>query len=244
MNQIQKCIYPFARSYLLQILTNHLGTVIEQEDKIICYVKSSIFKNQKNYLAIQCPGIGEKEEKIAHFFHLNKPIYYVFQNMKFLSNSSILGYQNGNTHIFIKNCEFPLGIDIVGFDQCVIKDTSIDLTSSYCSISTECLKMKNVTINDPFESSASLDSFVKIEANKIYLKSSTIGKENEEKLKVNIEANERCVLSDSQIYGKNIKLMSPLLDMQNSILQEKENIQIHSSHLTYTKKNKLSMVGR
>ena len=230
MNQIQKCIYPFARRYALQHFTNHLGTVIEHEDKIICYIYPHLF-NQQDF---DCTGIKKKEEKIAHFFGLNKPIYYVFQNIKFTTIPNIDGYLDKNINVLIKNCQFPYGLTLIGFDKCVIKDSNIYPTGNFW-ISTKKLSMKNVTIQNPYEFLSS-EYIIPICADEIIMKSSHIGKENEDNLNVSMSACDKCVCSDSQIYGKNIKLHSPHLDMQNSILQEKEDIQIHTNKLTYTKK--------
>ena len=233
MNQIQKSIYPFARRYLLQYFTNHLGTVVEHEDKIICYIYPHLFNKQD----FDCTGIIEKEEKIANFFGLNKPIYYVFQNIKFTIIPNIVGYLDKNINVLIKNCEFPYGLTLIGFDKCVIKDSKIYPSGNFW-ISTKKLSMKNVTIQNPFEFLSSKYN-IPICAEDITMKSSHIGKENEDKLNVSISATEKSIFSDSQIYGKKIELFCPHLNLHNSFLQETENIQIHTNKLVYSKKKRL-----
>lgn len=223
-------MYPFARRYLLQYFTNHLGTAVEHEDKIICYVYPHLFNKQD----FDCTGIHKKEEKIANFFGMNKPIYYVFQNINFTTIPNINGYLSETINIFIKNCQFPYGLTLIGFDKCVIKDSNIYPTGNFW-ISTKKLSMKNVTIQNPFEFLSS-EYNIPICADEIIMKSSHIGNENEDKLNVSMSACDKCVCSDSQICGKKIELYSPHLNLHNSYLYEKEDIQIHTNKLTYTKK--------
>ena len=221
MNPIQKCIYPFARVYLLQVLTNHLGSVIETKDKIICYVKPSMVKEQ----FFDCTGIHTEEENITHFFHMNKPIYYVFQNMKFSSFPYINGCGEKNVNLLIKNCDFPYGASIVGFDKCVMKDTQI-VSNKNLFINADKVSFKNVVMEN---------QFVQIEANEMIMSFSQIGTENEEKSKVSFSA-EKAKFLHSQIYGRNIDLYVSQLNLQNSCLHEKEDIEIHTNELIYTKK--------
>ena len=81
MNIFKKVLYIVTRSYLKKYFTGHLGKVVEDDDKITCYVKKSKIKKGGYHYTISCFGIGDVQKKVAKVFNLNKPIFYVIDGI-------------------------------------------------------------------------------------------------------------------------------------------------------------------
>ena len=63
MNIFKKALYNIARPYAMKYLTGNLGKVVEDDEKITCYVKR--IKVKDYHYTIACFGIGENQEKFA-----------------------------------------------------------------------------------------------------------------------------------------------------------------------------------
>lgn len=99
----------------------NIGKIVEENDKIICYVNKKMFeKNRKEKNNIKLNGFmpcskieTEENEKLD----LNKKVYYVFDNINF--DSHIFLSSRMGTNILFKNCVFNKGIDILSSDEVV-----------------------------------------------------------------------------------------------------------------------------
>lgn len=83
MNTFKKALYNITRPSAMKYLTGNLGKVVEDDEKITCYVKRSKVKKKDYHYTIACFGIGENQEKVAKAYNLNKPICYVIDGLKF-----------------------------------------------------------------------------------------------------------------------------------------------------------------
>lgn len=83
MNKFKKILYYVTRPFVKNYLTSNLGKVVEDDEKITCYVKKSKVKKKDYNYTIACFGIGEDEDKkkIAKAFKLDKPIRYVIDGL-------------------------------------------------------------------------------------------------------------------------------------------------------------------
>ena len=142
MNTFKKALYNITRPSAMKYLTGNLGKVVEDDEKITCYVKRSKVKKKDYHYTIACFGIGENQEKVAKAYNLNKPICYVIDGLKFKKHQVyIFGYNN--CEVIIKNCDFGLGLHIHVNDKCTLDNTNIT-TFSYLSIGANKLVIKNV----------------------------------------------------------------------------------------------------
>lgn len=103
------------QGYIKEVISN-IGDIVETEDSITCYVDQKKFdksrrkRNQRYHL--QLNGMNthyEKSKNVVNKFKLNKPVYYVFENITFDSFIKISSYF---ANITFKNCTFDMGLDI------------------------------------------------------------------------------------------------------------------------------------
>ena len=85
-NTIIKNLSNFVRNLIIMDITGNLGKIIEDEDKITCYVKKSRCKKERYHYTIACTGISKKNKDLAKKYHINKPICYVLDGLEFKKN--------------------------------------------------------------------------------------------------------------------------------------------------------------
>ncbi len=129
----------------MNYLTNNLGEVIEDDEKITCYVKKNKIKKNKNIkysYAIDCSGIenDDHRKKIAKAYNLDKPICYVFDGFELRGNLSIF---SGSCEVIIKNCSFDLGLFVIAGGKITLDNTYINIFN-YLSIYANELVIKNM----------------------------------------------------------------------------------------------------
>ena len=145
MNKFKKALYDITRIYAKNYLTGNLGDVVEDDEKITCYVKRSRIKKKDYCYVISCHGIGQAQKKIADTYKLNKPICYIIDGIELKKNKVyIFGYDN--CEVIIKNCSFELDLCVHVNGKCTLDNTNIK-TFSYLSISAEKLVIKNMNSN-------------------------------------------------------------------------------------------------
>lgn len=106
MNIVKKTIYNIVRNKLLKRMTNNLGEIIEEEDKIICNV--SVYKMQQLVdepcydLIVRGNTIMEKE--IMDLYNLNKPVHFIIKDALFYNHLSIAA--STTVDFTFENCKF------------------------------------------------------------------------------------------------------------------------------------------
>ena len=125
-NTIIKNLSILVRNLIIMDITGNLGKIVEDEDKITCYVKKSRCKKERYHYTIACRGISKKNKELAKKYNINKPICYVLDGLEFKEDRVyIFGYNN--CEVIIKNCTFDfniyLNISING--KCTIENTII-----------------------------------------------------------------------------------------------------------------------
>lgn len=142
MNKFKKVLYNITRPSAKKYITGNLGKVVEDDEKITCYVKKSKIKKKDYHYTIACFGIGEEQEKVAKAFKLDKPICYVIDGIDLKKHKVyIFGYNN--CEVIIKNCNFGLDLCIHVNGKCTLDNTNIT-TFSYLSIGANELVIKNM----------------------------------------------------------------------------------------------------
>ena len=102
-----------------------IGTIVEEEDKITCYVTQKLLnKNSKEvFYKLNCRGfdpIGEDFQKIVKNLKLNKTVYYIFDGINF---DTAVQIASTSCNIIFRNCTFhSLGIGIMWADNIIFEN--------------------------------------------------------------------------------------------------------------------------
>ena len=108
-------VYRKARENHLKRFISDIGKIIEEEDRIICYVKQKPLNKYKenegtyNLKLNDMDLITEGIKEITEEFKLNKPVYYIFDGIKFNTSLEITSI---GTNIIFRNCTFNKNINI------------------------------------------------------------------------------------------------------------------------------------
>ena len=208
MNTFKKALYNITRPSAMKYLTGNLGKVVEDDEKITCYVKRSKVKKKDYHYTIACFGIGENQEKVAKAYNLNKPICYVIDGLKFKKHQVyIFGYNN--CEVIIKNCDFGLGLHIHVNDKCTLDNTNIT-TFSYLSIGANELVIKNVDSKQINAISSESNIYFGAD-NRIEVIDSNIGCQNEN-INVSFLATNELNIVNSKIIGKEVECKSSTIN--------------------------------
>lgn len=212
MNKFKKALYDVTRIYAKRYLTGNLGKVVEEDEKITCYVKRSKIKKKDYHYTIACFGIGEEQEKVAKAFKLNKPICYVIDSIDLKKHKVyIFGYNN--CEVIIKNCNFGLDLHIHVNGKCTLDNTNIT-TFSYLSIGANELVIKNMDSEQIRVVSS--ESNIGFGANdKIDVIDSNVGNKKKN-IKVSFTATNGLNIANSSITGKEVECESSVINVDES----------------------------
>ena len=214
MNKFKKALYDVTRIYAKNYLTGNLGKVVEDDEKITCYVKKGKVKKKDHNYTIACFGIGEDEDKkkIAKAYKLDKPICYVIDGLELKKHKVyIFGYND--CEVIIKNCSFGLDLCVHVNGKCKLDNTDIK-TFSYLSISANELVIKNMS-SDQIEV-ISPKSHISFGANdKIDVIDSNVGNKKKN-IKVSFTATNGLNTVNSSITGKEVECESSVINVDES----------------------------
>lgn len=214
MNKFKKALYDITRIYAKNYLTGNLGKVVEDDEKITCYVKKGKVKKKDHNYTIACFGIGEDEDrkKIAKAYKLDKPICYVIDGLELKKHKVyIFGYND--CEVIIKNCSFGLDLCVHVNGKCKLDNTDIK-TFSYLSISANELVIKNMS-SDQIEV-ISPKSHISFGANdKIDVIDSNVGNKKKN-IKVSFTATNGLNIVNSSIIGKEVECESSVINVDES----------------------------
>ena len=114
-NKIDMFNYNKEREEVIKRWICNIGEIVEEEDRIICYVKQDLLVNKCRYICdyLLLDGLfaGDKfyiEQR--NRLNLNKPVFYIFDGIHF--EWCFRFNSKGNCHIIFRNCMFKNGIDI------------------------------------------------------------------------------------------------------------------------------------
>lgn len=230
-NTIIKNLSNFVRNLIIMDITGNLGKIIEDEDKITCYVKKSRCKKERYHYTIACRGISKKNKELAKKYHINKPICYVLDGLEFKKNGIyIFGYNN--CEVIIKNCTFDfniyLNISING--KCTIENTIIK-PYQRLSIYAKELIIKNMDINNPLKcTSTNLDISLGAD-NKLEINNSFIGK-IKEKTNVNLYCENQIEIYNSKIAGEVVECETQkLISGKKSTIEGNKKVDLKTNNL-------------
>ena len=118
-------LYDIGRKIYLKDSICNIGEIVEEEDKIVCYVtKDALAKYRKGcpVYELTLTGISdvtEKDKEVARKFNLNKPFYSIFENIEFRSS---LHFSSICAHVIFKNCTFSTSVRISFADDVIFEN--------------------------------------------------------------------------------------------------------------------------
>lgn len=157
IKDMRKRIFHFYKRRTLRIVTNGMGKVEITDDKIVCYVNNDILrrKYEKNKSEMVFYGVDSFEPSLLHTYSIDKPVYYIIENMKFDHGLKFLA--RNNTCIVFRNCIFERFVNIPWADQVIFENNlyhdrfPIYYPDKKCFFT---VSLKNLTfINDHFTNS-------------------------------------------------------------------------------------------
>ncbi len=113
-------VYNEARQLYLKKSICNIGKIVEEEDKIICYVdQKSIdrYKGNNPLYKLRLNGMNQVTEGIKETvenFRLNKPVYYIFDGIEFSTGLEITSLWS---NVIFRNCTFDKNIGIIWGDE-------------------------------------------------------------------------------------------------------------------------------
>lgn len=121
MNKIAEKFYDLIEMHYLKEFTRDLGKIEILDDRINCYVDNAKLKqyliDHKNYLMLGREYKSKKEMEVLE--NIEKPIYFIIENMKFSSNLEIYGSM---CSIEFKKCIFKHSLRFNNLENMVFKD--------------------------------------------------------------------------------------------------------------------------
>lgn len=234
---------------LLKKITNRLGKVEVTDDKIICYVSKN--KSRKSdtltfghltLLDIYLSDNEKYDKSILDEYEINKPIYYVFDNINFTKRINIQT-RNGTPSIIFKNCKFCDGVFIDEAKDLIFENNTynssgrlymqLSFDSFYLQGKAENLKIINTSVYDNNNEA----SFLKFEVlNDTKIVNSKIKLPIYDKLIITGKGNVEIVDSvidgcDTYIKGNTITLNKNELNSSYVDIEAKKNINVIDSNI-------------
>lgn len=224
---IAKKLFNLNRTLIKKRITNNLGKVVEDDEKITCYVKQNKCKKEKYNYTIACFGITKKNQNIAEKYHLNKPICYVIDGISLDKDSvNIFGYND--CEVIIRNCTFDMGLHISINGKCTLENTFIRELHSL-SINANELLLKNMDIRNHLKFAGAKLQIMLRANDKIEINNSYIGK-IEENTKVLITAPKQIEIYNSKISGDVVECQSDkIISGNKSSIEATEKVNLKTN---------------
>lgn len=127
--------YAKVRQLYINKFISNIGEIVEKEDKFICYInQKNIDRHKGNYplYDLNLKGIvpfNKEIEEIIETFGLNKPVYYIFDNIDFRDGLKIC---SPTSKVIFRNCNFDMYVKIFLSDEITFENNKYkDVCSAY-----------------------------------------------------------------------------------------------------------------
>jgi len=213
--------------YYLKSVNGLAGKIEIKDDKIIFYInknkleKNKAQKSEYNY-TFNDASILKYNKCVLTKYNLNKPFYYVIENIDF--KDKVYFNISSNSHLIFRNCTFNNQIEIYGKGNVVFENNNYfskkdsELTNkSLIKIDVNNVKFYNEVLNNTTNAKKFFN--IDIESDSVEIINSTIETDG----KIKIVAKEIDVLS-SKISSSDIFINVQILDAYKSVLGMENNI--------------------
>lgn len=218
MNILKNNLYNIIRNYLKKYFTGNLGQVIEEDDRLVCYVKKGKCKRDKYSYTISCFGIMEKDKKLAKTYKLDKPICYIIDGLESEGkNVDIYGYSDNNEskcEVIVRNCKFSWDAYIHVNGKCTLETTYIRSFASLW-ISAEDLTIANMNLDHKMKLVGNKYHILISAKNSLNICWSNIG-EICDMVKVDLMSDNLLNIYNARIMGNEVNIKSPTIETEPS----------------------------
>ena len=214
------------RDYIKKKITGNLGFVVEEDDKLICYVKKEkceieISHSGYKIYHVRCKDNSQEYIDLIEKYNLDKKIVYVLDGLDFNRNEILEIDGDKDCRIEIKNCKFEYKFKIITQGDCRLKNIVIGpIAGPSFYIGAENIIMDNITIRplDLFDVFA-FDGFTfrlnasnLIRLNNFNVEENILGK-------TNLEVDTYFInMSNSNLRVEDITLNSKIIQSNNSLI--------------------------
>lgn len=115
------------RQVYLKKSIGNIGRIMEEDDKIICYVDQKALKKYRDNKSIYKLRLNGVAGKIKKNVELSKPVYYIFENIEF---NLVTQIASPWAIIIFRNCTFNKNIEIISGNEITFEDNKY---SDHCS---------------------------------------------------------------------------------------------------------------
>lgn len=149
---IKELIYDRKRESVKKQITGNLGFIVEEEEKLICYVKKKkcgieISHSGYKIYHVRCKNNLKKYRELIEKYNLNKNIVYVLDGLCFNRNEILEIEGDKNCDIQIKNCKFEFKFKVNTSGNCSLKNVTIEpIAGPMIYIDAENIEMNNINI--------------------------------------------------------------------------------------------------
>ena len=237
-------IYNKIRQIYLKKSICNIGKIVEEEDKIICYVDQKYidrYKGNKPFYKLRLNGMNQVTEGIkenVEKFRLNKPVYYVFDGIQFNTGLEITSMWSD---VIFKNCTFDKNIGIIWGDEITFENNKYtDYCNVYfygkCFLTAHGVK-KLTFINDNFVNSYDLKKYgdahfgMQIDAKEVEFINTKV--DAEYPATINIKA-EKTRIEKSEFKANEIYVDSQSIDFADSSLVAQNGVMIENINCDFS----------
>lgn len=236
LNRIKSNINNLRSKYYLKMINGFIKKINIEDHKIVFYIDNNkLDENKSETLGYNCSfndtSIFKYNKSVITKNNLNKPIYYVIENMDFDDKVS---FNINNVHLILRNCIFTHQVELYGTGEVILEnnvyltqDKHILIDNPFIKINTNSIKFNNENLK-----SLSLD----VKANTTEIINSTFEIED----RINIESEEIDIISskiscpDISINTKTLDIYKGVLTSENGTLDINANESFLDSSCLYT----------
>lgn len=237
--QAAQYIYKISRKNYLKGTIENIGNIIEEDDKITCYVTKDLLKRncKGHFYELHCAGMNtvyEKSKELIDYYKLDKPVYYIFDGITFEHSVSLTA---NFSQIIFRNCTFTNGLKLLWGNEITLENNKYINWANFSEHDREFLYGnidKLTIINDNFINSYELKNIgdkselgINIKADEIHIRNSNICAENNGQ--INIRAK-KTIIYESTIAGPEIYIDSDSIIFGKSLLKADNGIIIENKN--------------
>lgn len=239
MNELKKKIFISLRNHVLKNITNKLGKIKNDDEKIICYVDNKKLKRYKKGKWISRYKLFIKSnkmysEEILNTYKINKPIHYVIKGMNF--KDSVEVFAPIDTTIVFGDCKFNREFNVFFGDNIILEnneyydeDAFYRNSIFFCTINAKSVKFLDDNFINKSKSNIENKFGIKINSDNLEIINSTFStKNNEGVLSIKskqVYIEDSTIKSKKEIYinADDLKVVGAKIKSQKQVVIDNKN---------------------